>query len=47
MSKRDEYIPTVSVSNTDPPRQCSRCLLLISGVFYVRKGKVLCATCRP
>lgn len=48
MSERDEYIPSMNVSNTAPPRVCERCQKELHGVFYVNhKNMVLCARCRP
>ena len=47
MSRRDEYVPSISISNTAPPRRCDRCGNEIAGVFYVRDTTILCAKCRP
>ena len=48
MSARDEYIPSMLIDNTAPPRRCSRCNVVCPGVFYVNAaGKTLCAKCRP
>jgi len=47
MSKRDEYTPMTTISNTAPPVICVSCKTAISGVFYVRGTTTLCARCRP
>jgi hypothetical protein len=52
MSERDRWVPTMSISNTAPPRICEMCDREIYGVFYVcqergRDPMILCERCRP
>ena len=56
MSERDEYIPTMSISNTVPARLCNDCGRELYGVFYWHTVHVkgtraevrnVCERCRP
>ena len=47
MSERDDYIPTMNISNTAPSPHCDKCDRQLTHVFYVRNGATLCARCRP
>ena len=47
MSERDDYIPTMNIDNTAPPRICADCGRAIYGIFYVNGQHILCKRCRP
>ena len=51
MSERDEYIPTMSTSNTIPARLCNDCGRELHGLFYVKSTRadvrIVCERCRP
>lgn len=47
MTERNEYIPTMNISNTAPLKICHECGKTIVYVFYVRGERILCANCRP
>ena len=47
MGERDDYIPSMNIDNTDPPRICAECGRAIYGIFYVNGQHILCKRCRP
>ena len=47
MSEHDDYIPSMNIDNTAPPRICAECGRAIYGIFYVSGQHILCKRCRP
>ena len=37
MSERDEYVPTIRIKNTDPPRICASCKREITYCFGCKR----------